>query len=53
MLRSEPALVATSSPKFGEKATYYSAIYLETGELEAMPVLVGNTNAGTSMAFLQ
>lgn len=53
VLRGEPALVATSSPKFGEKTTYYSAICLETGEVEAMPVLVGNTNAGTSVAFLQ
>ena len=53
VLRGEPALVATSSPKFGEKATYYSAICLETGEVEAMPILVGNTNAGTSVAFLQ
>ncbi len=52
VLRGEPALVDTSSPKFGEKATYYSAVCLETGEVEAMPVL-GNTNAETSVAFLQ
>ena len=52
VLRGEPALVDTSSPKFGEKATYYSAVCLETGEVEAMPV-VGNTNAQTSVAFLQ
>lgn len=52
VLRGEPALVDTSSPRFGEKATYYSAVCLETGEVEAMPVL-GNTNAATSVAFLQ
>lgn len=50
--RGEPALVDTSSPKFGEKATYYSAVCLETGEVEAMSVL-GNTNAETSVTFLQ
>jgi transposase len=52
VLRGQPALVDTSSPKFGEKATYYSAVCLETGEVEAMPV-EGNTNAQTSVAFLQ
>jgi transposase len=52
VLRGEPALVNTSSPKFGEKATYYSAVCLETGEVEAMPV-PGNTHAETSVAFLQ
>lgn len=52
VLRAEPALVDTSSPRFGEKATYYSAVCLETGEVESMPVL-GNTNAGTSVAFLK
>ncbi len=52
VLRGEPALVDTTSPKFGEKATYYSAVCLETGEVEAMPV-VGNTNAATSVVFLK
>jgi transposase len=52
VLRGQPALVDTSSPRFGEKATYYSAVCIETGEVEAMPVL-GNTNAATSVAFLQ
>jgi Winged helix-turn helix/DDE superfamily endonuclease len=52
VLRGEPALVDTSSPKFGEKATYYSAVRLETGEVKVMPVL-GNTNAETSVAFLK
>ena len=52
VLRGEPALVDTSSPKFGEKATYYSAVCLETGEVEAMSV-VSNTNAETSVQFLK
>jgi transposase len=52
VLRGQPALVDTSSPRFGEKATYYSAVCLETGEVEAMSVL-GNTNAETSVAFLK
>lgn len=52
VLRGQPALVDTSSPRFGEKATYYSAVCIETGEVEAMPVL-GNTNASTSVAFLR
>ena len=52
VLRGEPALVDSSSPAFGEKATYYSAVCLETGEVEVMPV-EGNTNAETSVAFLR
>jgi len=52
VLRGQPALIDTSSPRFGEKASYYSAVCLETGEVEAMAV-EGNTNAQTSVAFLQ
>ena len=52
VLRGEPALVDTSSPRKGEKATYYSAVCLETGEVEAMPVL-GNSHAATSVTFLK
>jgi transposase len=52
VLRGEPALVDTTSPRFGEKATYYSAVCLETGEVQAMTVL-GNTNAETSVTFLK
>jgi transposase len=52
VLRGEPALVDTSSPKYGEKATYYSAVCLETGEVTAMPV-PDNTNAATSVTFLK
>jgi len=52
VLRGAPALVDSTSPRLGEKATYYSAICLETGEVEAMPVLE-NTTAATSVTFLQ
>ncbi len=52
VLRGEPALIDSSSPRLGEKATYYSAVCLETGEVEAM-FIEGNTNAQTSVAFLK
>ena len=50
VLRGEPALVDSSSPRYGE-ASYYSAVCLETGEVEWME-LEGNSNSGTSAAFL-
>ena len=50
-LRGEPALVDSTSPRYGEKASYYSAVCLETGEVEWME-LEGNSNSGTSAAFL-
>jgi transposase len=52
VLRGEPALADSSSPKLGEKATYYSGVCLETGEVEAMRV-DGNCTADTSAAFLR
>ena len=52
VLRGEPALVDSSSPRMGEKATYYSAVCLETGEVEVMSIK-DNSNAETSVAFLQ
>jgi transposase len=52
VLKGLPALVDSTSPRYGEKASYYSAICLETGEVEAMP-LTGNSSAETSVAFLQ
>lgn len=51
VLRGEPALVGSSSPRQGEKATYYSAVCLESGEVEQMEV-DGNCTAETSAAFL-
>ena len=52
VLKGQPALVDSTSPRYGEKASYYSAICLETGEVEAMP-LTGNSSAETSVAFLR
>ena len=52
VLRGQPALVDSSSPRWGEKASYYSAVCLETGEVEWME-LEGNSNSGTSEAFLR
>ncbi len=42
----------SSSPRWGEKASYYSAVCLETGEVEWME-LEGNSNSRTSEAFLR
>jgi len=51
VLRGQPALVDSTSPRWGEKASYYSAVCLETGEVEVME-LTGNSTAATSAAFL-
>ena len=42
----------STSPKYGEKASCYSAVCLETGEV-AWLELEGNSNAATSGAFLK
>ena len=42
VLKGEPALVESTSPRRGEKASYYSAVCLETGEVEWME-LDGNS----------
>ena len=52
VLKGEPALVDSTSPRWGEKASYYSAVCLETGEVEIME-LQGYSNAETSTAFLK
>ena len=52
VLQGEPVLVDSSSPRRGEKASYYSAVCPETGEVEWMG-LEGNSNAATSAAFLR
>ena len=52
VLRGKRALVDSTSPRCGEKASYYSAVCLETGEVEWME-LEGNSNSGTSAAFLE
>ena len=51
VLKGEPALVSSTSPRRGEKVSYYSAVCLETGEVEVME-LEGNSNSVTSAAFL-
>jgi transposase len=50
VLRGQPALVDSSSPRMREKATYYSAVCLETGEVLAMPV-DGNTTPRPRSSF--
>ena len=52
VLRGEPALVDSTSPRYGERASYYSAVCLESGEVEWME-LEGNSNSETSAAFLE
>ena len=52
VLQGEPALVDSTSPRRGEQAGYYSAVCLETGEVEWME-LEGNSNAATSADFLR
>jgi transposase len=52
VLKGTPALVDSTSPRYGEKASYYSAVCPETGEIAAMP-LEGNSTAETSVAFLR
>ena len=43
--RGNPALVESTSPRYGEKAGYYSVVRLETGEVEWME-LEGISNSG-------
>ena len=50
--KGEPALVGSTSPRRGEKVSYYSAVCLETGEVEVME-LEGNSNSETSTTFLR
>ena len=52
VLKGQPALVGSISPPLAEKATYYSGVCLETGEVECMEVS-GNCTAESSVAFLR
>ncbi len=52
LLKGEPALVDSTSPRYGEKASYYAAVCVETGEVAAMPI-EGTSTAETSTSFLQ
>ena len=42
VLKGQPALVESTSPRYGEKASYYSAVCLETGEVEWMHASAGS-----------
>jgi transposase len=52
VLQGQPALVDSTCPRWGEKASYYSAVCLETGETEYME-LTGTSSSATSAAFLR
>ena len=43
VLKGQPALVDSTSPRRGEKTSYYSAVCLETGEVEWMELEGNNT----------
>ena len=42
VLKGEPALVDSTGPSYGEKASYYSAVCLETAEVEWMDASAGS-----------
>ncbi len=52
VLKGQPALVDSTCPRWGEKASYYSAVCLETGEVEVME-LPGTSSSATSATFLR
>jgi len=52
VLKGHPALVDSTCPRWGEKASYYSAVCLETGETAYME-LTGTSSSATSAAFLR
>lgn len=52
VLKGRPALTDSTCPRWGEKASYYSAVCLETGEVEYME-LAGTSTSATSAAFLR
>ena len=52
MLTGQPALVASTSPRWGEQASSSSAVCVETGAVEARE-LIGKSTAETSAAFLR
>jgi transposase len=52
VLRGEPALVDSNSPRHAERVGYYSAVCLETGAVVTMEV-TDNCTAETSAAFLR
>ena len=57
VLKGKPALVDSSSPRYGEKASYYLAVCLETGEVEWMDMklqhVISNITGQTGMAIIE
>ncbi len=52
VLKGHPALVDSTCPRWGEQASYYSAVCLETGETAYME-RTGTSSSATSAAFLR
>jgi len=52
VLKGKVALADSTCPRWGEKASYYSAVCLETGEVEYME-LSGTSTSATSATFLK
>ena len=52
VLKGQPALADSTCPRWGEKASYYSAVCLETGAVAYME-LDGTSTSATSAAFLR
>ncbi len=52
VLKGHPALADSTCPRWGEKASSYSAVCLETGEVEYIE-LTGTSSSATSAAFLR
>ncbi len=51
-LKGQPALADSTCPRWGEQARDYSAVCLETGEVEHL-ALAGTSSSATSAAFLR
>ncbi len=52
MLKGQPALVDSTCPRWGEQASYSSAVCLETGEVAHLE-RSGTSSSATSAAFLR
>ena len=52
VLKGGPALVDSTSPSYGEKASYYSAVCLETGEVEWMDASAGSAGGQQQLRHL-
>jgi len=52
VLKGKPALVDSTCPRWGEQASYYSAVCLETGEVEQME-LTGTSSSATRNCLIK